>query len=50
MFNRVSADGYFTSADGNLSWAVQDEELQRMGAAGKRRIMLREVPRGGLRN
>src|SRR5512144_915829 len=32
VFNRVSADGYFTSVDGKLSWAVPDEELERMGA------------------
>ncbi|HZJ56361.1 MAG TPA: dihydrofolate reductase family protein [Myxococcaceae bacterium] len=32
VFNRVSADGYFASADGNLDWAVPDEELEQMGA------------------
>ncbi|HET7462906.1 MAG TPA: dihydrofolate reductase family protein [Longimicrobium sp.] len=28
-FNRVSADGYFSAPDGNLSWTVPDEELDR---------------------
>jgi dihydrofolate reductase len=32
MFNRVSADGYFAAADGNLNWVVPDEELEQMGA------------------
>jgi len=26
MYNRVSADGYFTSADGKLDWVVPDPE------------------------
>jgi len=33
MFNRVSADGYFASADGQLDWAVPDEAIDRAGAA-----------------
>jgi dihydrofolate reductase len=32
MFNRVSADGYFAAADGDLGWVVPEEELDR-GAA-----------------
>ena len=33
MFNRVTADGYFSAADGRLDWAVPEEELEK-GAAG----------------
>jgi dihydrofolate reductase len=33
MFNRVTADGYFTAADGSLGWAVPEEELDKEGAA-----------------
>ena len=33
MFNRVTADGYFAGADGNLDWVVQDEELDRDAAS-----------------
>ncbi len=33
-FNRVSADGYFAAPDGNLDWAVPDEEIDRSGVAG----------------
>jgi dihydrofolate reductase len=33
MFNRVSADGYFASADGALDWTVPDEAIDRAGAA-----------------
>lgn len=33
MFNRVTADGYFSAADGKLDWAVPEEELEK-GAAG----------------
>ena len=29
VFDRVSADGYFTSGDGNLDWVVPDAELDR---------------------
>ena len=31
-FNRISADGYFSSDDGNLDWAVPDEELDSAAA------------------
>ena len=34
MFNRVSADGFFAAADGNLDWVVPDAEVDRHGAAG----------------
>lgn len=33
MFNRVSADGYFTDANGKLDWVVQDEALNKAAAA-----------------
>jgi dihydrofolate reductase len=33
MFNQVSADGYFASADGGLDWVVPDEELDREAVA-----------------
>lgn len=36
MFNRVSADGYFAGADGNLDWVVQDEALNEEGASASR--------------
>ena len=32
-FDRVSADGYFSSADGGLGWVVPDDEIDK-GAAG----------------
>jgi dihydrofolate reductase len=32
-FDRVSADGYFTSADGDLSWVVPEPELDGESAA-----------------
>lgn len=32
MFNRVSADGYFASQSGDLSWAVPDDAIDRAGA------------------
>lgn len=32
MFNRVSADGYFAAADGNLDWAVPEPKLDEMAA------------------
>ena len=32
VFEHVTADGYFASHDGNLSWAIPDEELERMNA------------------
>src|SRR2546423_3801696 len=28
-FNRVSANGFFAAPDGNLNWAVPDEELDK---------------------
>jgi dihydrofolate reductase len=33
MFNRVSADGYFASADGTLDWTVPDDAIDQAGAA-----------------
>ncbi len=32
VFNRVSADGYFAKRDGDLSWFVADEAIDRVGA------------------
>ena len=32
-FDRISADGYFSAADGALDWAVPDADLDK-GAAG----------------
>ena len=32
MFNRVTADGYFAGPDGNLNWAVPDDEIDKAGA------------------
>jgi dihydrofolate reductase len=34
MFNRVSADGYFATLDGNLDWPVQDPELDKSATTG----------------
>jgi len=34
-FNRVSADGYFSAPDGNLNWAVPDEELDKEATSGR---------------
>lgn len=34
MFNRTAADGAFAVADGNLNWAVPDEELERGATEG----------------
>jgi len=31
MFNRVSADGYFTKPDGNLDWFVPEPEIDEQG-------------------
>ena len=31
-FDRVSADGYFASPDGNLDWVVPDDEADKAGA------------------
>jgi dihydrofolate reductase len=33
LFDRVSADGYFAGADGNLDWVIPDDELDRSAAA-----------------
>lgn len=32
VFNRVSADGYFAKLDGDLSWFVADDGIDRAGA------------------
>jgi dihydrofolate reductase len=32
MFNNVTADGYFASADGRLDWVAQDEEVGKASA------------------
>jgi dihydrofolate reductase len=34
VFDRVSADGYFSAPDGNLNWVVPDPEIDKEGAAG----------------
>ena len=34
VFDRISADGYFSAADGALDWVVPDADLDK-GAAGK---------------
>ena len=34
MFNRVTADGYFAGADGNLAWALPDDELDKEATNG----------------
>jgi dihydrofolate reductase len=31
-FNRVTVDGYFAGADGNLDWVVPDDEIDKAGA------------------
>lgn len=33
VFDRITADGYFAAPDGNLSWAVPDDDLDRAAAA-----------------
>lgn len=33
MFNRVSADGYFASNDGQLDWVVPDDAIDQAGAS-----------------
>jgi len=35
-FNHMSADGYFTGADGNLDWVVQDDEVYKASREGNR--------------
>lgn len=32
MFNRVSADGYFSTPDGRMDWMVPDDEIDKGGA------------------
>jgi hypothetical protein len=46
-FNRVSADDYFSALDGDLNWAVPDDELDA-AVVGQRHAALRppEVTRG----
>ena len=34
MFNRVTADGFFSALDGNLDWAVPELDLDQDAAAG----------------
>src|SRR6476661_1290292 len=34
MFNRVTADGYFSGPNGGLEWAVPDAEVERAAASG----------------
>jgi dihydrofolate reductase len=34
VFDRISADGYFSASDGGLDWAVPDDDLDK-AAAGK---------------
>src|SRR5205085_9155417 len=34
VFDRVSADGYFTTPNGDLSWAVPEPELDKGAVAG----------------
>jgi dihydrofolate reductase len=34
MFNQVSADGYFSDAQGDLDWVVSDPEIQARAVAG----------------
>src|SRR2546427_6428182 len=41
VFNRVSADGYFAAADGNLNWVVPDPELDRSVMATADRVAAR---------
>jgi dihydrofolate reductase len=31
VFDRVTADGYFSGPDGNLDWAVPDAEIDKLG-------------------
>jgi len=34
MFNRITPEGFFAAADGSLSWAVPDEELDKAATEG----------------
>src|SRR5437868_12459407 len=38
MFNRVSADGYFAAADGNLDWTVPEPELDKAATEGMEQV------------
>jgi dihydrofolate reductase len=43
VFDRVTADGYFSGADGNLDWVVPDAEIDKLGgnaAVGPGNMML----------
>ena len=37
-FNRVSADGYFTTPDGHLDWVIPEDELDKAGAGGASQV------------
>jgi dihydrofolate reductase len=37
-FDRLSADGYFAGADGNLNWTVPDDALDRAGVEGMSQV------------
>ena len=34
MFNRVSADGYFSAPDGKVDWAIQDADIDKDASGG----------------
>lgn len=34
MFNRVTPEGFFAASDGNLNWAMPDEELDKAATEG----------------
>jgi dihydrofolate reductase len=34
VFDRVTADGYFSGPDGNLNWTVPDDAIDQMGVEG----------------
>lgn len=34
LFDRISADGYFSAGDGNLDWVVPEEELDKAATEG----------------
>jgi dihydrofolate reductase len=38
MFNHLSADGYFSAANGSLGWVTQDEEFDRETTGGPQRF------------
>ena len=31
VFDRVTADGYFSGPEGNLDWVVPDAEIDKLG-------------------